>query len=362
MSEFLKLSFDFISGSSVDLTRAILSIYDKFVSVNDNDNTDNQQTSDPELTSDKGKGHSNPDQPATSNPSQRTSSSSSSHLSAIQNSSSVVAQQNGLTAFDRQPTVSCNTATPSSPPIIFLSADNMLDDDATLDSRKRPLSISSMSSASSSSLPRHSCYKRLNMTDSEVLINGPGQGSSIPSTSVDNTDLESVVSAEDLIDSESIASSSDGTCRGYEEDRTIQIQDLSHGVGTKLIVPQEAVYDEEESTLSGVSSISSSTTQHLESYTLQQQQQQQQGSSSSCHNSCSPSPSLCELLTDDSKPTPTDIDDEGDGESGSSSLTHYVSYIQRVVTEIVETEQTYVKCLKEMKEVGFYFFFLNLYK
>lgn len=333
-------------GSSVDLTRAILSIYDKFVSVNDNDSTDNQQPTESECTSDKGEGHTDRDQPATHKSNQRSS--SPSHSPEIQTSSSFVAQQNGLTTFDGQQTVSSNTINPGSLPTICLPADNMLDDNATLDSRKRPLSISSMSSASSSSLPRHSCYKRLNMTDAEVLINGPSQGNNVPSIPLDNTDLESVVSTEDLIDSESIASSFDGTCRGYEEDRTSQTQDVSPGGGIKLFEPQQTVCEEEEeSVMSSVSSASSSTPHHLASYTLQQQQQQD--GSSSCRNSCSPSSSLYELLTDDSKPTPTDIDEDG-GESGPSSLTHYVSYIQRVVTEIVETEQTYVKCLKEMKE------------
>ncbi|GAB1599962.1 rhoGEF domain-containing protein gxcJ-like isoform X2 [Argonauta hians] len=213
------------------------------------------------------------------------------------------------------------------------------DNAAALDSRKRPLSISSMSSASSSSLPRHSRYKRLNMTDTEIVMNGSSQNVvSGPTIIVDNTDLESMISSEDFVDTESLTSSFDGAARGYEEDRT-SASDQSPSC-QKLTVnyhQQHGGAEEEEDSITSSSYSSPSRSQDDDRLKYQSDEREK---------SCSPIP----MIDSDCKQTLPDEDGEEVTDIHSTSMSHYISYTERVVSEIVETERTYVKSLKEIKE------------
>ncbi|CAI9723832.1 Pleckstrin homology domain-containing family G member 1,Pleckstrin homology domain-containing family G [Octopus vulgaris] len=325
-------------GSSVDLTRALLSIYDKFLNVNEDDVQQQTET----CCTDKGDPESICPEPAMyqsdqqTNPSLLSSSSSSSPpppppTSSLAAAAAVDEQQNDKPDFDQTDAAASHTTN--------LCAGATLDN-AALDSRKRPLSISSMSSASSSSLPRHSRYKRLNMTDTEIVVNGNNQNIvSGPTIVVDNTDMESVVSSEDFIDTVSVTSSFDGAVRGFEEDRT-SASDQSASCQKLTIDQHEGIEEEEDS----MTSSSYSSPSHA------QDDNRLKYRSNEREKSCSPVPTLHELTDNECKQSLPDEDGEEVTDIHSTSLSHYVSYTERVVSEIVETERTYVKSLKEIKE------------
>lgn len=325
-----------LSGSSVDLTRALLSIYDKFLNVNEDDVQQQTET----CCTDKGDPESICPEPAMyqsdqqTSPSLLSSSSSSSPppppASSLAAAAAVDEQQNDKPDFDQTDAAASHTTN--------LCASATLDN-AALDSRKRPLSISSMSSASSSSLPRHSRYKRLNMTDTEIVINGNNQNIvSGPTIIVDNTDMDSVVSSEYFIDTVSVSSSSDGAVRGFEEDQT-SASDQST-ICRKLTIGQ---HEEEEDSMTSSSYSSPSHAQDDNGLKYQSNEREK---------SCSPVPTLHELTDNECKQSLPDEDGEEVTDIHSTSLSHYVSYTERVVSEIVETERTYVKSLKEIKEVS----------
>lgn len=203
--------------------------------------------------------------------------------------------------------------------------------DEDLDNKKRPLSISSMSSSSTSSLPRR--RKRPNLS----------QYSS--STSSSQLDIEKL-------------------------DNLLYIDDSPETDIPEISADELSVYSEDKRKSGGDTDSQTSADQSINSGDQSEQMNRtmlfhQSDSSMSFTPSNSANCSTSNLsLTSDIKSndsagekvrrSPSRTSQKSSGMSRSASLKqsgHYVSFVQRVVTELVETERTYVANLQDIKQV-----------
>ncbi|KAL5009092.1 hypothetical protein ScPMuIL_014673 [Solemya velum] len=227
---------------------------------------------------------------------------------------------------------------------------------AELDSKKRPLSVSSVSSASSSSLPRHS-NKRLNIAgpehgmglhlDIEKLDNlmyiddeDGDHGINCPKTLNDVSESEGVdVSDGDNLGNHTLISN-DGSCVDDNKNVSItgfQMEPEAYCSSDSIAVsPISVHYDQNRKNCSnGTSPVTYTSKQNLHMSPLSPHP-------GSCSPSSPPPPvgPICKLPCATSTPQA----------NASTKQSQYISHGQRVVTEIVDTEKTYVKNLNEIKE------------
>jgi len=236
---------------------------------------------------------------------------------------------------------------------------NNNDDDN--DSKKRPLSISSMSSSSSSSLPRHS-HKRPNLSQFDPVILGRSDmekldsllfidddapsGNTDEEMSVDtdgesgrkcDKDGASIQSSASLSSTETIGNQEKSSTTSYDQNlvgttRNPNDLDLSliSNHGDSCHGDQN---NNSQASISFSSPAYNSFTSHENSVL----------SVSSPHN-----------VSGGMSPATTPLSRHSSVSRDGTSPIKYVTYVQRVVAEIVETERIYVRYLKEIIDVSNY--------
>ena len=205
------------------------------------------------------------------------------------------------------------------------------------DNKKRPLSISSMSSSSTSSLPRR--IKRPNLSE---------YTESPCSSQLDIEKLDNLLYIDDTIEGDgpersaeelSVSSEDKGRSGGDTESHSSADHSISEMDQLELIKQGRSMsLDQSSSNLSFTSANSAnSSTADLSSL----------NSFPKSNDSYSESEKV--------RRSPSRSSQKSNGMSRSASLkqqAHYVSYVQRVVTELVETERTYVLHLQDIKQVN----------
>lgn len=214
------------------------------------------------------------------------------------------------------------------------NSENKAPADRDQDNKKRPLSISSMSSSSTSSLPRR--RKRPNLSQYSE------------STSSSQLDIEKL-------------------------DNLLYIDDSPENDGTERSADELSVCSEDKGKSGGDSDSQASAdhslndgdqSEHLEGKVLHQSDSSFSFTPSNSANCSTADLSLNSDLkavdksveVEKVRRSPSRTSQKSTGMSRSVSLkqqAHYVSFVQRVVTELVETERTYVLHLKDIKE-GYY--------
>ncbi|XP_033734193.1 LOW QUALITY PROTEIN: uncharacterized protein LOC117323234 [Pecten maximus] len=233
------------------------------------------------------------------------------------------------------------------------------------DSKKRPLSISSVSSSSSSSLPRH-IRKRPNLCECDPVTLGRGDMEKLDQLMYIDDDVPNGATEDDMsVDTDSESSKKyDHSAASVHSSASI----LSSG-----------------SVQSSISAVSSSSTQSNTSQSSENNdleihrnnsgaKEKETAHSDSCHNNqynvkassphqesqrtsnsinVTPSvPSVTPGASDSPvagiSPGVTPRSSHSFNRRDSTSPSKYVTYVQRVVTEIVETERIYVTYLKEI--------------
>jgi hypothetical protein len=318
-----------------------------------------------------------------------------------------------------------------------------------LDSKKRPLSISSMSSSSSSSLPRQR-RKRPNLSDyehdalgqcdlekldnllyidqEEVMVNTYDSRMEVDSIKEDDNDNDNNNDESENAASSSCASDNVSDNYAGDVEQELRTEALEHS-GTDALEQSGTDALKQSGTLTDV--LEQSRTNVLEQSGTDALEQSVIDSPSMSNNTSSEASSNISTKTSDLDLSPTRVKavkpsdlklwstDQGQGHTGENggvsgvesgdtflstrkvvlsmsstprssptrsspsrtssskkssraslssphsrsgspgsptkSLSHYVSYVQRVVAEIVDTERTYVNSLQDIKEVGLFF-------
>lgn len=223
-------------------------------------------------------------------------------------------------------------------------------DEGVTDSKKRPLSISSMSSSSSSSLPRH-IRKRPNLCEYDPVGRGDMEkldsllyidddapsGTTDEEMSVD-TDGESSRKCDNLADKDGTSIQSSASLSS--ENDSVGKSTPSHQNGlaaceNDLTVTSEEGHDQYNDSVN----ISYSSPVHGSFNT------------STDISVTSPATPVLSGATVSQGTTPRSRRSSLNRDSTSPSK--YVTYVQRVVAEIVETERIYVRYLQEIIDVSF---------
>lgn len=185
-----------------------------------------------------------------------------------------------------------------------------------IDNKKRPLSISSMSSSSTSSLPRR--RKRPNL--SEYI-------ESTSSSQLDIEKLDNILYIDDAAENEIPERSADelSVCSD-DKQKSGGDSDSQISADQAEMLQSSASFHQSDSSLSflPMDSASSSTVDLISLDSRDERVKRSPSRSSTKSGSVSRS---------------------------SSQKGHYVSYVQRVVTELLETEKIYVMHLQDIKEV-----------
>ena len=276
------------------------------------------------------------------------------------------ADQNDSDQSGHKKTVTCdeisNQSTGQQTPVIKINADNCNhsgdmeshDNDVTNDNKKRPLSISSMSSSSSSSLPRHTC-KRPNLSEYEPRHSLPEvmdskldsilyidddvpNGVTDDEMSVDtdyenNRKCESDASSNITQSSASLSSNNDNLSKSNETNDKQSIKEVTEN---GLHTPNSCHDNHDDSQCNSVASTPGSSFYQTP-------------------NTSSTSISSPLVIGQGQGQTPTSTTTTPTRQTSlrdSTSPQKYVSRVQRVVAEIVDTEKTYVCHLKEIIEVS----------
>ncbi|KAL4238429.1 Pleckstrin y domain-containing G member 1 [Mactra antiquata] len=203
------------------------------------------------------------------------------------------------------------------------------DPNLDLDNKKRPLSISSMSSSSTSSLQRR--RKRPNLsqcsesnTSSQLDIEKLDNLlyiDDIPDETQDRSADELSVCSEDKRKS---GGDSDSQVSAEQTNDTLQSESIGHSIS----------FHQSDSSLSYTPSNSTNC--------------------STADLSLNADLKSCDASADKVRRSPSRSSQKSSGRSGSlKQAGHYVSFVQRVVTELVETERIYVKHLHDIKQ-GYY--------
>lgn len=204
------------------------------------------------------------------------------------------------------------------------------------DNKKRPLSLSSMSSSSSSSLPRQ--HKRPNLA--EYNSDGSPLTCQLDIEKIDNILYiddgpepgELGVEPTPLGDNVSLCSQGNHrSCRDTDSQVSAdQLERDHHEHSLHKPIP----YNQSDSSLSNTPSESTNC--------------------STADLSLNSDLISCDLSQERSRRSPSRSSSQRSGglsRSGSQKSGHYISYVQRVVTELVETERTYVVNLQDIKQV-----------
>ncbi|WAR18808.1 PKHG1-like protein [Mya arenaria] len=201
------------------------------------------------------------------------------------------------------------------------------------DNKKRPLSISSMSSSSTSSLPRQ--RKRPNLSE---------YSSSAASSQLDIEKLDNLLYIDDNPEAEVPEQSADELSLCSEDKRKSGGDSDSQTSTDQPEQDQEQTAEMLNSTLSFHQSDSSLSYAPTDS-----------ASCSTADLSLTSDLISCEKGVDRVKRSPSRTSQRSGvmSRSGSQRSGHYVSHVQRVVTELVETERTYVLNLQDIKQ-GYY--------
>ena len=235
------------------------------------------------------------------------------------------------------------------------------DDVDTADTKKRPLSISSSSSASSSSLTRHQ-RKRPNLTicdehhktnGSAVICEGHPHSDMNGNSKVSEMEYETSPSGCDILPMETNSTaSSSGSVDGCP----------TGSGGTTVLPGGKVVAKCSKRSYNGSVSPPTSPNRDMDSSKIQNRaatlpsvsksasrqgnQKKLEGISASASSPSSPKSSP----SSPKSPGPA-RDASSTSSTGGGSKTHYVSYVQRVVSEIIESERTYVKSLEDIIQV-----------
>lgn len=213
--------------------------------------------------------------------------------------------------------------------------------DIDQDNKKRPLSISSMSSSSTSSLPRR--WKRPNLSQYSESTSS----SQLDIEKLDNLlyidDSPEVDVPERSADELSVSSEDKGKSGGDSDsqasaDQAVNDGDQSESMDRTLLHQSDSSLSFTPSNSANCSTVDLSLNSDLKAVENSPER-------------------------DVIRRSPSRISQKSTGMSRTASLkqqAHYVSFVQRVVTELVETERTYVLHLKDIKQVRT--FFLKLYK
>ncbi|XP_052275345.1 pleckstrin homology domain-containing family G member 2-like isoform X2 [Dreissena polymorpha] len=298
-------------GSSLDLTPTLLGIYDKIASANRNeDQPDGGQsnvfkTNENLEDEENNQCHSPPMLPRIE------------QKSLSQQKVRELYLQSSLSER-----VDCNK--PSK-----LRMDNT-DSTGEIDNKKRPLSISSMSSSSTSSLPRRS--KRPNL--SEYVA-------SVTSSKLDIEKLDNLLYIDDEQEHEIPEQSADESSECSDEKRRSGDSDSQTSIDHQ---------DRDQSDLQLQESISLHQSDSILSFTPLNSE-----NCSTVDLSLNSDLTSCESGLDRVQRSPSRSSQRSAAVSRSSSQKsgHYVSYVQRVVSELLETERTYVLNLQDIKQ-GYY--------
>ncbi|XP_021348793.1 uncharacterized protein LOC110447429 isoform X2 [Mizuhopecten yessoensis] len=252
------------------------------------------------------------------------------------------------------------------------------------DSKKRPLSISSMSSSSSSSLPRHT-RKRPNLCEFDPVALGRGDMEKLDQLMYIDDDVPNGAAEDDmLVDTDSESS------KRY--DNSSAIFHSSASVKSSASVQSSVSAQSSTSALSSASTVSSASAQSNTSHSSETNDHENHkrglgakekesvgsttGHTDSFHNNqikdntnaSSPLHGVLNTSNSTSVTSPASPVTPGVGASpgvgispgvtprssnsfvrrDSTSPSKYVTYVQRVVAEIVETERIYVRYLKEI--------------
>ncbi|XP_060568847.1 uncharacterized protein LOC132727398 isoform X2 [Ruditapes philippinarum] len=206
------------------------------------------------------------------------------------------------------------------------------------DNKKRPLSISSMSSSSTSSLPRR--RKRPNLSE---YVESPS------SSQLDIEKLDNILYIDDNIEEDghersaeelSVSSEDKGKSGGDSESHSSVDHSINESDQPELLKQERSLSLDQSNTNLSFTSANSANSSTADISSLTSDQKSVDSNSEGEKVRRSPSRSSQKSI----------------GMSRSTSLkqqAHYVSYVQRVVTELVETERTYVWNLQDIKQ-GYY--------
>lgn len=335
----LSMHWDEFFGSSLDLAPSLLSLYDSIALANKTSQDVGDQSNDQDTSS-----------------STNQNSSSDSHSSNQDDVSRIpplIKLDSGDTTCEGN---SCH-------------GDGAGHNDDPNDSKKRPLSISSVSSSSSSSLPRH-IRKRPNLCECDPVTLGRGDmekldqlmyiDDDVPSGTGDDdmsvdTDSESfkkydqsaasVHSSASILSSTSTQSSTSGVSSASTMSNTSQSSENNdkenrrNSCGVKEKGTTLCNINQEEKCIFNDNSNASSPLQESQS-------------TSKNISATPPTISVTSEASDSPasgiSPGVTPRSSHSFSRRDSTSPSKYVTYVQRVVAEIVETERIYVKYLKEI--------------
>lgn len=316
------LCFNLLSGSSLDLTPTLLGIYDKIASANENgEQGPTDQSELKYFVANENLEDGFDDQchsPKCSPPLHRKSNDQSKFREHLYRPFNV--------RVDWESSVEDKV---SNNKLRMDNSENRDSADGDLDNKKRPLSISSMSSSSTSSLPRR--RKRPNLSQ---------YSSSTSSSQLDIEKLDNLLYIDDSPETDIPEISADELCSedkiksgGETDSQTSADQSVNAGDQSEQM-NRTMLFHQSDSSMSFTPSNSANcSTSNL-----------------SLTSDIKSSDSAGEKV----RRSPSRTSQKSSGMSRSASLKqsgHYVSFVQRVVTELVETERTYVTHLQDIKQV-----------
>ena len=316
------MSFSFFSGSSLDLTPTLLGLYDQIASTHrEIDEGPHHQSDEPDALTNQNDQHEAMDQ----NEDSKVSSAVLSDKTNFETNANLLESRDTVK------------------PIIRINSDNLIEpqfnkvkmegnengDIADIDNKKRPLSLSSMSSSSTSSLPRQ--RKRPNLCE---------YSDSSSSGQLDIEKLDNLLYIDDNAQVE-IPNPTDDEMSLYsidkeEKSKSMEDSDSQISLDQSSLRDQALIADQQNFNQSDTNiTFSPSNSEKSSASDLQKMEE-----SSGNLNRDTPTRS----------PSRTSLGSRTTGSVKQSG--HYVSHVQRVVAEIVETERIYVKHLQEIKLVS----------
>ena len=315
------------SGSSLDLTPTLLGIYDQIASAHreiDEGPTDHSEDSS-DLTNQD-------DQAETMDQSEFTKYSSA----VLSDKTNFVPNANLLESSDIvKPMIRVDSESLLDSPLNKVKMEGNENSDITdMDNKKRPLSLSSMSSSSTSSLPRQ--RKRPNLCE---------YSDSCSSGQLDIEKLDNLLYIDDSVEVET-PNPTDDEMSLYSIDKEDK-QKSNEDSDSQISLDQSSLRDQ------SLITIQENFNQSDSNITFTPSDSEKSGTSD-LYRTVENSGKL-NHETPTRSPSRTSVGSRSSGSSVKQSG-HYVSHVQRVVAEIVETERVYVNHLHDIKLVSFFFF------